>query len=97
MVYRRYVYVFPILCKLPKVLEAVESLSRFYLAVAFHDVGMNSKDPRVRHVRIAFEKVKHFREAKQAIWGRWQQLTWRFPYKLGVPPKMDGLDWKILI
>lgn len=47
------------------VLEAVESLSRFYLAVAFHDVGMNSKDPRVRHVRIAFEKVKHFREAKQ--------------------------------
>ena len=48
----------------------MESLSRFYLAVAFHDVGMNSKDPRVRHVRIAFEKVKHFREAKQAEAGR---------------------------
>lgn len=49
------------------VLEAVESLSRFYLAVAFHDVGFPPKDPRVRHVRIAFEKVKHFKEAKQVV------------------------------
>jgi len=77
-----------------QVLEAVESLSRFYLAVAFHDVGMNSKDPRVRHVRIAFEKVKHFREAKQAgeADGR-QRVNWPIHRSIVI----DIIDYRYMI
>lgn len=60
-----YIYIW---YEIPEALEAVECLSKFYMAVAFYDVipaGWQKSDPRIRNLKIPFEKVQHYREVKK--------------------------------
>jgi len=78
------------------VLEAVECLSKFYMAVAFYDVvpaGWQKSDPRIRNLKIPFEKVQHYQQVKKVV----QQIKVPVPTAASTVPYIEAFEEEISI